>query len=56
MIFRLAAAYAALVTVAFAQTPATMERPRIGKPPILPVSEVKKGMKAIAWKIGRAHV
>jgi len=51
MIFRLAAAYAALVTVAFAQTPATMDRPRIGKPPILPVSEVKKGMKAIAWTV-----
>jgi hypothetical protein len=53
MIFRLAAVYAAFlsVSVAFAQTPATMERPRIGKPPIMPVSQVKKGMKAIAWTV-----
>jgi hypothetical protein len=28
-----------------------MERPRIGKPPILPVSEVKPGMKAVAWTV-----
>lgn len=53
MIFRLAAAYAAFlsVSIAIAQTPVTMERPRIGKPPILPVSEVKKGMQAIAWTV-----
>ena len=52
MNFRLAAACAALVSVAFAQTPApTMPRPRIGKPPILPVSQVKKGMQAIAWTV-----
>ena len=52
MNFRLAAACAALVSVAFAQTPApTMQRPRIGKPPILPVSQVKKGMQAIAWTV-----
>ena len=51
MIFRLAAACAVLVSVAMAQTPLTMERPRIGKPLILPVSEVKKGMKAIAWTV-----
>ncbi|MBI2685094.1 MAG: hypothetical protein HYX27_02170 [Acidobacteria bacterium] len=48
MIFRLAAACAVLlsVSVVFAQ-----ERPRIGKPPILPVSQVKKGMKAVAWTV-----
>ncbi len=52
MNFRLAAACAALVSVAFAQPPApTMPRPRIGKPPILPVSQVKKGMQAIAWTV-----
>ncbi|HEU0119596.1 MAG TPA: hypothetical protein VFQ91_03655 [Bryobacteraceae bacterium] len=60
MIFRLVAAHAAVlsVSVLFAQTtppapsaPATMERPRIGKPPILPVSQVKKGMQAIAWTV-----
>jgi hypothetical protein len=52
MNFRLAAACAALVSVAFAQTPApTMPRPRIGKPSILPVSQVKKGMQAIAWTV-----
>jgi len=53
MIYRLAAAYAAFlsVSVAVAQTPVKMERPRIGKPAILPVSEVKKGMKAIAWTV-----
>lgn len=52
MIFRLVAACAALVSVAFAQSSApTMPRPRIGKPPILPVSQVKKGMQAIAWTV-----
>jgi hypothetical protein len=53
MIFRLAAACAAVLSVstAMAQTPVTMERPRIGKPPILPVSQVKKGMQAIAWTV-----
>jgi hypothetical protein len=51
MNFRLVAACAAFLSVAAAQTPATMARPRIGKPPILPVSQVKKGMKAIAWTV-----
>ncbi|MBL8238559.1 MAG: hypothetical protein JNM66_14130 [Bryobacterales bacterium] len=53
MNFRLAAAYAAFlsVSIATAQTPAGMERPRIGKPAIMPVSQVKKGMKAIAWTV-----
>lgn len=53
MIFRLAAAYAALLSLftAFAQTPVTMERPRIGKPAIMPVSQVKKGMQAVAWTV-----
>jgi hypothetical protein len=53
MSFRFAAAFAALLSlsVTFAQTPATMERPRIGKPPIMPVSQVKKGMQAVAWTV-----
>lgn len=52
MSFRFAAALAALVTLpaVLAQAP-TMERPRIGKPPILPVSQLKKGMQAVAWTV-----
>ncbi len=49
MIFRLAAL--SFLSAAFAQTPIKLERPRIGKPAILPVSQVKKGMKAIAWTV-----
>jgi hypothetical protein len=53
MTFRLAAAYAVFLSASatFAQTPAPMERPRIGKPEIMPVSQVKKGMQAIAWTV-----
>lgn len=53
MSFRLPAAAAVLLSLsaALAQTPAAMERPRIGKPAILPTDQVKKGMQAIAWTV-----
>lgn len=53
MSFRFAAACAASLSLfaVFAQTPATMQRPGIGKPPIMPLSQVKKGMMGVAWTV-----
>jgi len=39
---------AAMVCAAQSSTPA---RPRAGRPPILPVSQVKAGMQAVAWTV-----